>query len=126
MRMMGMVMRKMVLMMLEIEVREKRKEKSVVARKAAVKSAMLPVPKKRFRAEAFSVKEAARGKGGKAIKQEVKEDNLYVGAVAEADIGGHAEADVAESQVKVEVKREFESDVEADAQDLEEHYAEAV
>ena len=32
----------------------------------------------------------------------------------------------AESQVKVEVKREFESDVEADAQDLEEHYAEAV
>ena len=123
--MLGMVMRKMVLMMLEMEVREKRKEKSVVARKAAVKSAMPPVPKKRFRAEAFSVKEAARARVGKAIKQEVKEENLYDGAVAEADIGGHDEADIAETQLKVEVKHEFESDVESDAQDVEGHFAEA-
>ena len=124
--MLGMVMRKMVLMTLEMEVREKRKEKSVVARKVAVKSAMPPVPKKRFRAEAFSVKEAARGRVGKAIKQEVKEENLYDGAVAEADIGGHDEADIAETQLKVEVKHDPESDVEADAQDFEGHFAEAV
>ena len=123
--MLGMVMRKMVLMTLEMEVREKRKEKSVVARKAVVKSAMPPVPKKRFRAEALSVKEATRARVGKAIKQEVKEENLYDGPVAEADIGGHDEADIAETQLKVEVKHEFESDVESDAQDVEGHFAEA-
>ena len=104
--MLGMVMRKMVLMTLEMEVREKRKEKSVVARKAVVKSAMVPVPNKRFRAEMYLVKEAARGRVGKVIKQEVKEDNPYDGAVAEADIGGHDEADIAERQLKVEVKHE--------------------
>ena len=165
--MLGMMMRKMVWMMLEMQVREKRKEKPVVAWKAAVKSAMSPVPKKRFRAEAVSQKEAARPRVGKAIKQEVKEENFYDGAGVEADIrgqdafsekdaarararvgkvikqevkeehlydggvaqahfGGHDEADIAETQLKVEVKHESESDGEADAQDLEGHFAEAV
>ena len=124
--MLGVVMRKMVLMTLEMEVREKLKEKSAVPRKAVVKLAMAPVPKKRFRSEALSVKEVARARLAKAIKEEVKQENPYDGAVAEAEIGGQDEAGLAETQLKLEVKHESESDVDADAEEFQGHFAEAV
>ena len=124
--MLCMVMRMMVMMMLETEVPEKRKEMSALARKGTVKSGKSPVPKKRFRVEAFEVKEAATGRVGKTIKQEVKEEDYYDGAVAEADIGGDDEADIVETELKAEVKEESESDVEAEGQDFEGHFAEAV
>ena len=122
----------MVMMTGEMEVREKCKAKSVLVAKAEVKVAMLPVPKKSLCHQALSMKEAPSVKGGKSVKQEVKEENLggkfakeevkeenFDGGVADdAEFGSLDVADIGETHVKVEVKHECGLDDEVVARDL--------
>ena len=111
---------KMVMMMGEMEVREKCKMKSVLVAKAKVKVAKVSVLKKPCCYHAFSKEEAPSVKGGKCVKQEVKQENLGekfakeevkeenfdVGVADDAELGSPVVADIGETDVKVEVKHE--------------------